>query len=1704
MLTEAEETLNSCKEDCGKVVRSVYNTVPSGLYKAHADGLECASIVKSHSNLPSLLATARETKLIAYPNKRFYRSEPLIMEKVTEEVDPLISFTPSFLDYGLRYFTHITNSPVGQLAEEMVTVKTSPRSRDVSITSVEIDVQLLEVVFISTSSRFVRSGNSLKLKVKYFPLTYGNNTAYLFFKLSNGKTYIYKATAYGVENEFNLKPIFASGYSLNSAEVVPVIMRNPYEDRSIELYCIKNSGSMVKVLYNTRNGMCHGSQPFFSIPPLTELNPFNVSISIQTSGSIVATLAIKTNLGSVLVLPVIATASAEANISPSTLDFGTVSPSDLPHRILVRVDTSLQALRITKIVYSKGPEFFLYFPIMSQEYPIVPRNSKPSLLGYVAFHSAVPGSYEGRVLVYTNYTRVTRLDLKALVVSAPLLYESSKVFIDIAGKSFDKHYYKTITVWNNMRDLLVFTRAEIGLTNVSAYLVNNSGGKSALETLKPREKADLLQVKYWRDKSWSLPMNCFVSVLASESVFYIPVAFYESNVTCQYADGHTLVREKCSEMAEMNLGIFSERAKTTDLLITNNDPTPITLSNLSLHSAFCCFQLLDANSAIVENSNRSLRILPSQSVKIRFHLSLTECGGNAEKARDGETFTEWFTLGVDGAELRIKLAFSFRPGELSFSPALMNFEPGFTGMVLAKKLKVVSTFKVPLRILNSWASDSRISLVLSKSQISPESSTEIGAVVFAPGSSPEERHFVERRRQTLLWDTHTITLAEYRLWREKKAGWESYSSLSVNTQVCVDTDVVQSVKLPVRANLAEFAVVKEGVVDFGAVANSSAKELFMTLCNPTAVPLAVQLLPSDLAYADHKANPILKFSDQKNPCVKTYEQWMISYNITLEQLINKEPVTLYESFEDFAEDYCSCAGKFSPSLLLTSAPKDSEAAKMLETYCNAKAIVAIPSKEDKTLLNLLLNLFKRRKERSTMISVNEFEFPRKYTEEVTIIKPMTNLSIGPFIYTPMSVGKHSGMIFVKNNLTVLHPVVLKGESDVGVLKVVGDRNLALQKSRELKVISREHFKAEQGVDTEIECKLALRDLFTHDSNSQSLGYRLRRVHSRVFTLKNIGNMPLTITSININSRKCKALGLQIENCSSFTIHPNSEHKLKLSYYINTVFVHSRYEITFETQSGKQSFGLAIKIQKEAFRLQQRAALIEKPVRIFEVCSQLGLTMTILSMSLFVLLITTVDLANAGNVYTRQRLFKSRGKCSGKDREEHIKSLKKALSGVAKNKEHIFSHIKKSQMLKEANKERKHGNELARENGKPSHNERAHGDKEADNRVEEVNATTAQGGLKQGNNDRKESSAGAESAETKEAVNYEKKEINEVSERPKQKAKSRKSRIKSRQNGKSASKHLGKNPSPEKPDSHISDAVPTKEANSEDVDSDIKDEARAHAHKERQEEFSGAQNNESRNSVSTNNEAEEGKVEDSNTSNEEERHVAQVQSGKGHEWYVRKNWNRPENAQEEVRPYYYQQRKYLNSAYGRYYKKPMVRYVYKQPQTRYQKKVKPLPANDNEKQPFTGDMSTMQGREIKTAIKEVNDRAEDISTFYEEKRKRPVNSPAEKPLVNEEKGNSAAKKSSSVLKRERVRGLGGILLEPHEESKADKGPSSSFHADDSNGEEKESSEISLLEAFNFANSLLGYKTLISEQKPMSNFSPLSELRGDSVEYKPGFD
>jgi len=246
---------------------------------------------------------------------------------------------------------------------------------------------------------------------------------------------------------------------------------------------------------------------------------------------------------------------------------------------------------------------------------------------------------------------------------------------------------------------------------------------------------------------------------------------------------------------------------------------------------------------------------------------------------------------------------------------------------------------------------------------------------------------------------------------------------------------------------------------------------------------------------------------------------------------------------------------------------------------------------------------------------------------------------------------------------------------------------------------------------------------------------------------------------------------------------------------------------------------------------------------------------------------------------------------------------------------------------------------------------------------------------------------------------------------------------------------------------------------------------------------------------------------------------------------------PKQYEQKVLEYRDQYQYYQNIGIGNYPKRGAIKH--RHPQTIYKKKtIRPPPNYKN-----IVEKKTSVNKSFSGSLKESDDEKVTKADFKSEK----------KPLVQANPGatevseeiplskNPHKPRTYSITSEEGVkrRGLGGILLRtesPQEETEKGKDLKSTegevteewselefynfynplfkfdlklpnpFTVKEEESEEEEKhhmkTDISLVEAFKSANSLLGGRSFVTEQKSEEKFvSPLSELRNDSVEYIP---
>jgi len=1103
------------------------------------------------------------------------------------------------------------------------------------IVSISTSLQIAEVKYNDKLPIYIYPGKEIELTIKYTPLVYGNNVAYILIKLNNGKGYFYKITVYGVDNEFELKPIVIKTNRLGYLESFPIYIRNPYIKQQLVVSSVQAQDKRVDIQYNCDNQTCTTQRTATIIQPNQKLAAFNVVFTLNSPDFIFSIIRIRFQHDSTITLPILIKAKHEL-VLPELIDFGMVNVEDGAHRIMLRAENFNEPIVINEILYKKSPNFVFHLFNLTQKPFVIPKSDKPSTIGYIGFHSPTFGFFDSKLYLVINPSKIIKIEIRARVTESFLV--DNAVLIDVTKNSKQVNTFQ-IPLKDDLNKFGAVINTLSDNANIkSRILCSNEDKHCSL-------KSSMLQVTYNSLNSTLFPLKRYISLFVASSLLHIQLTFYDTSPICLYSEyvnneDLMLLRKRCDEVDKVNLGYFGNGTKYMDLHLMNINPKAINVTKLALknNSAYCCMEILVISNErkedifkkweygkITEFEDESVLILhPGAMSILRIHLSLTDCDKpRAMEITDGDSFSNMLSFYSGDLKININLEYIYRSGDFSFSPSRMRFEPGFPGTTQSKELWAISTFKVPLKILKSWTTDKRIEFQQIIEEVTNDSKSELAIVKFTPGNAPEEQHFANLKSRILSWYDNTISLGELKLWRDTQQIWDSISSAGgtlIDSELLIDTNIIQGIKLSIKAELTRPILVQDNELNFQLIQNGSNKEMTIQIYNPSTSPLMIQLFTADPSNANHKANLPLSFFPKGKTCLENYTAWTKKYDTTMQQIRSKRRLTAYTSFEEFAEDYCCYMGKYNASILYSQKYEeltDNDLSATLAKHCYSKSVTqamqgntmkkSAKVPKAKGIWNLVFKEVKQTNEVDEIVR-EDFRFPVKYSQSPLIIAPLTYLTVGPITYSPTTVGEHNGLIFIKNNLTILYPIKLKGESGIGTIEFIEETNTLLKFNRLINAIPKEHVILKNGTPSaEIEFRLTQGDLLVEKINNntswpsflrkfakyENYPYRVRKTHGRVFTIRNIGNIPLIVSKISIEDRGCNAYGIIIENCEGFILKPEESYKVRINYTTSLAISSSRHLLVFHTDSGVQTFDLVIRLPFSILTILQQIPLLEE-------------------------------------------------------------------------------------------------------------------------------------------------------------------------------------------------------------------------------------------------------------------------------------------------------------------------------------------------------------------------------------------------------------------------------------------------------------------------------------------------------------------------------
>ena len=546
-------------------------------------------------------------------------------------------------------------------------------------------------------------------------------------------------------------------------------------------------------------------------------------------------------------------------------------------------------------------------------------------------------------------------------------------------------------------------------------------------------------------------------------------------------------------------------------------------------------------------------------------------------------------------------------GDFSISPSNIKFGPGYLGIKHSQQIFCTNTYEFPLSIISVTSSDSRLIPTLLTKNVKPGNKIAIIDIVFDPDVNSSIRKYKKE-----LDMEKSLRYNEYYLWKKSEEYWDELGQKG-KTEISADISVVTHFKtkvINVRSFIKKPNLVKKEEIDYGLIQLGHSIEKYIEGQNPTDTVLEMKLILAPDNYLDKNDYSMFNskerdelFLDQNNIMTILSCNFIVKRNSTyhsfFEEILIKENLELDNNFvknmnkeailkkifyygNDNVKKYlynsinilCNYEKKTRENIILSKDELNekfikkiisSDFNKEIDLVKNMTLNTDYETKLEQNNYNIFSRLFSRihnlfsskKKDNLPNFQINEskqsFYLQENISQNIYRIQPHQNFTIGPIIFKPFNKGKVSSTLFLKNNLTILYPIKLKGEGGSGqitFLNYLGDT-----KEKKYESFNNTNYIVEIN-----------RDIYEN-----KMKYNNSII--RKIIINNSGNLPLVINGISVDGNECQTDDLKIIQCREFLIDVGES--VEINFEISTNFNNAITNRVIKFQSDYQVFELNI-------------------------------------------------------------------------------------------------------------------------------------------------------------------------------------------------------------------------------------------------------------------------------------------------------------------------------------------------------------------------------------------------------------------------------------------------------------------------------------------------------------------------------------------------
>ena len=558
-------------------------------------------------------------------------------------------------------------------------------------------------------------------------------------------------------------------------------------------------------------------------------------------------------------------------------------------------------------------------------------------------------------------------------------------------------------------------------------------------------------------------------------------------------------------------------------------------------------------------------------------------------------------------------------GDFSISPSNIKFEPAFPGLVQSKIIFCKNTYKLSLDIISVTSNDNRIIPILLTKRVEPDMKTPIIKIVFKPGMNSLIKDYIPEIDMK-----KSLTFRELYLWKKNEEYWNELGQkgkTEINANITVITGLKTKV-INVRSFLIRPNLVKKEEINYGLIQVGKTVQKFVEVYNPSDSVLGVKLLLAPDYYDDINNSSMFNLKEQKelfldknnvvillgcsfiisqNESIKNFFEYIIinenidienSYSNSLkkEELFKKlyyygnakvkkylyNSINILCHYEKKYKHIFSIKQNDENKYLMSEifSPDFNKEIEIVKNMSNCDLNSNKNSQNSSTfgiifkifakIFSYFIFIFKKYDLPNIQIKENmqSFYLHHNSKSNIYMINPHQKVSVGPIYFKPNSTGKISNVLLLKNNLTILYPIKLKGEGGSGQLTFMN--YYENMKNKKTEIFNNTNFIIEINSD-----------IYQNKMKS-------KKNLIRAITINNSGNLPLMINNITIDNNDCQTDDLKIVQCKEFFLDIGESIVINFDININFLNEITKRVVKFNTDYQVFELNVIIIISKELF------------------------------------------------------------------------------------------------------------------------------------------------------------------------------------------------------------------------------------------------------------------------------------------------------------------------------------------------------------------------------------------------------------------------------------------------------------------------------------------------------------------------------------------